>query len=259
MLRLATSVLLILAAFCAQAQPRVLWSAGMEFGDLREWEYQFNSDGGQSTAVLAASEGIPAKSGSWVMKQTFPGVTGGTRTYRFSTLNQVYRAGEPLYYSFWAYFPEAVQNTGFFNLLQVQAVNADWQLEPVWILGIHPTNSTLKLEWWGRGQMEGPQAGEHGGKAYEQPVPVPVGQWVFIQFMVTPREDFSGAVKVWLNDAVVFDVQNVRTKFPESYVPDWAISFLIGKDAYGMNLASPNHRHYIDDVTISLDPLPYSP
>jgi len=26
-----------------------------------------------------------------------------------------------------------------------------------------------------------------------------------------------------------------------------------------MNLASPNHRHYIDDVTISLDPLPYSP
>jgi hypothetical protein len=100
--------------------------------------------------------------------------------------------------------------------------------------------------------MSGPHSGESGRRVYDQPVSIPVGQWVFIQFMVTPREDFTGAVKVWMNNALIFDVTNVKTKYPESFVAPGVPSFAMSKTAYGMNLIpTPNH-HYVDDVTISL-------
>lgn len=229
----------------------------MEGGSLGEFEAENNSGSADSIAVRASSEGIAARSGSWVMKQSVLGTSGGTRMYRNSAINSVYRSGNPIYYSFWAYFPQATR-ASWFNLLQIQSINPGGLLDPVWILGIHPTNFTLRMEWWGSLGMSGPHAGESGGRVYDQSAPIPVGQWVFMQVMVTPREDYSGAVKVWMNDNVLFDITNVRTKYPEG-ASGGVPRFYISKNAYGQNLTpSPNH-HYVDDVRISLDPIPYAP
>ena len=186
---------------------QVLWTAGIESGSLSEFEGENNSGSADTVAVLASSEGIAAHSGSWVMKQSVFS-SGGTRLYRNSAINNVYRTGNPIYYSFWAYFPQAthLSSGGFFNLLQIQSINPGGNLDPVWILGLHPANFTLRMEWWSNLQMSGPHAGESGGRAYDQSVPIPIGEWVFIQVMVTPREDYAGAVKVWMNDTVVFDI-----------------------------------------------------
>jgi len=178
--------------------------------------------------------------------------------YRYSTINSLYRTGNPIYYSFWAYFPQVttLSQGGFFNFLQIQSIGPSGT-DPVWILGIQPSNFTLRLEWWGNLQMTGPHVGESGGKAYDQPVPIPVGRWVFIQVMVTPREDFTGAVKVWQNGALIFDMSNVKTKYPESLVAAGTQSFFIAKNAYGQGLIpTPNH-HYVDDVAISPGLMPY--
>ena len=48
-----------------------------------------------STLVTAASEGIPPKSGNWVMKQSVT-ASGGTRMYVYSAINNIYRTGNPL-------------------------------------------------------------------------------------------------------------------------------------------------------------------
>ena len=239
---------------------QVLWSAGIESGSLSEFEGENNSGSADSVAVLAANEGIAARKDSWVVKQSVFS-SGGTRLYRNSAINNVYRTGNPIYYSFWAYFPQAthLSSGGFFNLLQIQSINPGGNLDPVWILGLHPSSFTLRMEWWSNLQMSGPHAGESGGRAYDQAVPIPLGQWVFMQVMVTPREDYSGAVKVWMNDRVVFDITNVRTKYAESNVSGGTQSFYISKNAYGQNMTpTPNH-HYVDEVAISLDPMPYVP
>ena len=107
--------------------------------------------------------------------------------------------------------------------------------------------------------MSGPHVGENGGRAYDQPVPIPVRQWTFIQVMVTPREDFTGAVKVWQNGALIFDMANVKTKYPESNVAPGVQSFFIAKNAYGQAIIPTPNSHYVDDVTISLGQMPYAP
>jgi len=235
--------------------PQVQWRAGMETGNLSEWEAQNNSGSAVSIAVQAAAEGIPART-PWVMKQSVTSV-GGTRMYVYSAINNIYRIGSPLYYSFWAYFPQVTTlgAGGFFNLLQIQS-QGPTAMDPVWILGLHPSAFTLRLEWWGNLQMAGPHAGESGGIAYDQAVPIPVGRWTFIEVMVTPREDFSGAVKVWQDGALLFDLSSVKTKYPENLVPAGTQSFMISKNAYGQGIIQLPHAHYIDDCTISLGRVP---
>jgi hypothetical protein len=237
--------------------PLLLWFAGMETGNLLEWSGQNVSGAAISIATLAIAEGIPPRT-PWVMKQSLTGSSAGTRMYQYSIINSLYRTGNPIYYSFWAYFPQVttLSQGGFFNLLQIQSIGPSG-MDPVWILGFHPSNFTLRLEWWSLLQMSGPHVGETGGKAYDTSVPIPVGQWVFIQVMVTPREDFTGAVKVWQNAALIFDIANVRTKYPESIVPAGTQSFFISKDAYGQGIIPIPNNQYVDDVTISLGQMSY--
>jgi hypothetical protein len=42
-----------------------------------------------------------------------------------------------------------------------------------------------------------------------------VGQWVFFEVMVTPRADFTGAIKIWMNGQVLFDQSLVKTMYPD--------------------------------------------
>jgi len=237
--------------------PQIQWRAGMETGNLSEWEAQNNNGSAMSTAVQVAAENIPARVGSnWVMKQSVTGI-GGTRMYVYSAINNIYRTGNPLYYSFWAYFPQVTTlgAGGFFNLLQIQS-QGPTAMDPVWILGLHPSAFTLRLEWWGNLQMAGPHAGESGGIAYDQAGPIPVGRWTFIEVMVTPREDFTGAVKVWQDGALLFDLSSVKTKYPENLVPAGTQSFMISKNAYGQGINPLPHAHFVDDCSISLGRMP---
>jgi hypothetical protein len=112
------------------------------------------------------------------------------------------------------------------------------------------------MEWWGNLAMAGPHAGETGGIAYDQAAPIPVGKWTFIEVMVMPREDFTGAVKVWQDKALLFDLSAVKTKYPESLAAAGAQSFFIAKNAYGQGISPLPHAHFCDDFTISLGRLP---
>src|SRR5437773_10045611 len=88
--------------------PQILWSAGMETGDLREWSEQVNSGSAITTVVSAASAGIPPHGGNYVMKQAVTGSSGGTRMFRYPELVNLARAGTPFYWSWWDYFPTKI-------------------------------------------------------------------------------------------------------------------------------------------------------
>jgi hypothetical protein len=98
----------------------------------------------------------------------------------------------------------------------------------------------------------GPHVGESGKRFYLGSVPVPVGQWVFFEVMITPAADFSGEVKVSMNGTVIFDQTQVKTRFPDGGVGGF---MYVQHTAYGSNLNPVPYSHYIDDVAISLGSL----
>jgi hypothetical protein len=240
-----------------QRYARILWSAGMETGDLSEWSQKVNSDAADSWAVTAESEGIPPRGGDWVLKQSVTGSVGGTRMQRYPEINSLVAAGTTFYVSWWEYYPTKLSAAGspesfFFSNFQI--ASADDCLacfHPIWGLFVDPSNFTLVLGWSPNGMApaEGPHAGESGKRAYPSTRPIPVAQWIFFEVMITPSNTFAGALKIWMNGELLFGQSNVKTRFPDVGIGGamWTAHM-----AYGSSINPTPATHYIDDVTISL-------
>jgi chitodextrinase len=240
--------------------PQILWRAGMETGNLAEWSDKVNSGSADSWAATAASEGIPAKSGNWVMKQSVTGTSGGTRIIRYPEVDSLAKAGTTFYVSWWDYYPTKVtfSNYDMFSIFQVCSRDSNGVYSPIWTLDFQPSGAALQLNWSPNNMAPsaGPHVGESGKRFYLGSVPVPVGQWVFFEVMLTPAADFSGEVKVSMNGTVIFNQTRVKTRFPDGGVGGF---MYVQHTAYGSNLNPTPYSHYIDDVTISLGRLPYAP
>jgi chitodextrinase len=198
----------------AAPAPRIMWRAGMESGNLGEWSEKVNSGAADSWAVTAASEGIPPKSGNWVMKQSVTGTVGGSRMQRYPEINSLTAAGTTFYVSWWDYYPAKLTNSGspydfMFAIFEIASLD-----------------------------------------------PIPVGQWVYFEVMITPSSTFNGAVKLWMNGEVIFDQSNVKTRYPDVGIGGMMWTAHAG---YGSYINPTPATHYIDDVTISLGRLPYAP
>ncbi|HET7365776.1 MAG TPA: heparin lyase I family protein [Burkholderiales bacterium] len=241
---------------------QILWSAGMETGDLSEWSEKVDSGSADSWAVTAASQGIPPKGGQWVMKQSVTGTSGGTRMSRYPEIDSLTQAGTTFYMSWWEYYPAkltASASPSSFMFSNFQVLSQDncatcWY--PIWGLYINPADFTTILVWSpsGMAPSEGPHAGESGKRAYYATQAVPVGQWIFFEAMIKPAADFTGAVKLWMNGGVLFDLSSVKTRFPTVGVGGRQWTAI---DGYGSYINPTPATHYIDDVTISLGRLPY--
>jgi len=240
---------------------QVLWSAGMETGDLNQWSEKVNTGNADSAAVTAFVAGIPPKTGNWVLRQAWNGSSGvseasGTRMSRYPEINALAKAGTPFYYSWWDFFPAALSVSGWYNHWQIMSNDPSMKNAPIWVLGFKGTGMTMTLDWSPNGlaPAAGPHAGEAGSRTYTSPIAVPVGQWVFFEIMVTPRGDFTGALKVWMNNQVLFDLSAIKTQFP--YVNQNLFTYT-ANNAYGAGLNPIPYVHYVDDVTISLGRMPH--
>ena len=231
----------------------VLWTAGMEAGNLNEWSDEVNSGSADSVAVTAATAGIPAKGGKWVMRQSVTGSSGATRMLRYPEIDSLTKSGKTFYVSWWDYFPTGVTFSIYdhFLLFHIVARNSAGAYIPMWTFGINPSGFTTNLVWSPNNMApaEGPHAGESGKRFYTNPRPVPIGQWVFFEVMITPATDFTGAVKLSMNGEVLYDLSRVKTRFPVAANPG---AMSVEHTAYGLNLRPTPYTHYMDDVTISL-------
>jgi hypothetical protein len=245
---------------------QILWSAGMEMGNLSEWSEEVVTGNAASVAVTAASVGIPPKGGNWVMQQSVLGASGvaeasGTRMFRYEPLNTLARAGTTVYWSWWDYFPTTITFGPYdsFILWSVVGKDAVKSYNPVYSLVFHNSGNTLDLVWSpnNRAPDPGPHIGESGWRRYSSSTPVPVGQWVFFEAMITPKPDFTGALKIWMNGQVLFDLSQVKTMYPDTGQGDPL--FALEQTSYGSNLTPMPCVHYVDNVTLSLGRVPYAP
>jgi chitodextrinase len=239
--------------------PQILWSAHMLTGDLSEWSEKVNSGTADTTVVTAASVGIPPRSGSYVMKQSVSNPDGGTRMQRYPEVDSLARAGTTFYWSWWDYLPAPItfglSDTFILWGLNSKSTSASAG-DPFWGLVFHNSGSTLDLVWSPASTAPaGPHAGESGWRVYNSAQTVPVGQWVFFEVMITPRGDFTGALKIWMNGQVLFDQSLVKTMYPN--VGQTGVMTWIEQTGYGSGLTPNPAVHYVDDVTISLGRMPY--
>src|SRR6266480_577044 len=252
--------------------PQIQWRTGIETGDLGAWSEKVNTGYADSAAVTLASAGIPARMSTlfnlpsaWVMKQSVIRPSGvleasGTRMARYPEINALAKAGTTFYYSWWDFFPTALSYdaSGWYNHWQIESNDASNTGTPVWALGFNRSGNTMWLGWGPTASVpvQGPHVGESGDRTYTSPIAVPVGQWVFFEVMVTPRGDFTGALKVWMNSQVLFDLSSIKTQFP--YVGQSLLTWITNNN-YGTGLTPTPFVHYVDDVSVSLGRMPYAP
>ena len=243
--------------------PQIQWSAGMETGDVSQWSEKVNTGNADSAAILALVAGIPPKTGNWVLRQSWNSASGvseasGTRVARYPEVASLAKAGTTFYYSWWDFFPAALSygGGGWYNHWQIASNDASNNGAPIWILSISGSGNTMVLAWSPNSlaPANGPHNGETGSRTYTSPIAIPVRQWVFFEVMITPRGDFTGAIKVWMNGQVLFDLSNIKTQFP--YVSQGLLTWITNNN-YGSSLTPTPFVHYIDDVTVSLGRMPY--
>lgn len=250
--------------------PLIQWSASMESGTLLttdtpagEWSEQVVTFNAVTTAVTAASVSIPAKVGSFVMKQQWTADSGqpeasGTRMSRYTEINALTKAGTTFWYSWWDYFPAALSytSTGFYNHWQIASNDGlPSSADPIWVLGIANSGMTMTLDWSpnNKAPANGPHSGESGPRTYTSSVVIPTAQWVRFEVMITPREDFTGALKIFMNNQVLFDLSLIKTQFPFN---GQSLFTWIANNDYGLHLSPAPFIHYVDYVTVSLLRMP---
>ena len=54
-------------------------------------------------------------------------------------------------------------------------------------------------------------------------IDVPVNRWFYIEALYRSRDDTTGQVKVWQDGTLLWDVQNVRTKYPDG-ATEWSVN-----------------------------------
>jgi hypothetical protein len=227
----------------------VVWQADMETGDLSQWRIGTNSKSEQQDSGLCyrPANGVSneqAHSGSYSMKMTIDSrQDAGCRQFR----RVEPPTGYPLYYSAWYYIPQQTRVGNFWNIMQFKAkLNGEnglfWKLDARNFKGT--TDLGLMLEW--KGPIAGPHAGDGVAiRKYENvEARLPVGEWFKLEAFLKQSEQFDGQITVWINGKQIYDVQNVRTKFPGG-VQSWSVN------NYGKGLLPNPTTLYIDDVAIS--------
>jgi hypothetical protein len=230
-----------ITAKAAPANP-ILWSAGMEAGNLNEWYLgngggEFNNRGGDSVA----SQDI-AHTGNWSAKMTINASDAGTRLFRWAE-PQTHRE---LYYSAWYYFPQKYTYSGWSNYFQWKSKHAAGTDPFFYLVADTRSNGNMHfvVHWWSGLTIEGPHEGEFGFRAYGQSLKdIPVGQWFQIEARYVCAGDFTGRLTVWQDGVQLFDLTGIRTRYPDGDC-QWAVN------NYGSGISPNPVITYIDDAVI---------
>jgi hypothetical protein len=239
---------LFLISFSGRVAGQVLWNAGMEGGDLKEWYVERGGGKSNSGSADAVASQDFAHSGNWSAKLTISGTTpAATRLWRWKEA----RENREAYYSAWYFFPQRYSENpgGWANLSFFKSRTwYYWKNDPFFLLGWHTVEPNgaprLTLGWWRGLAIEGPQSGQSGGRGWLSPIEIPVGRWFHVEMRYVCAGDFTGAIQVWQDGVEIFKLESIRTRYPNGDCR-WAIS------NYGEKISPSPVVIYADDAVVS--------
>jgi Polysaccharide lyase len=233
----------------------LVWSADMETGNLTQWTVASivngSTQGGSydSGNCSRPSNGVStdvAHSGRYSMKVTIDTANrteSGCRQFRHAESV----SGNTYYYGGWYYLPARYDGIDYWNVFQFKSETSSLN-DPFWVLDLMPRSDGalhLKLRW--KGTVSGPYSSDTstGTKYYDQnALTVPVGRWFHVEAYLKQASDYSGRLTIWQDGTQLYDMVNVKTKYPGGD-QRWSVNNY-------SNGVSPNPTSlYLDDATIS--------
>lgn len=235
----------------------------MEDGTLDAWYWpqrgpQDDFGGGEynSGSGVASASTARARSGSWSAELALADGSGGSRLFRW----QESRTHRELVYRAWFFLPVSYVLTGdpltgrYWDIFQFKSVSGDGTAnDPIWFINVRPEAGgrlVPELVWW-HPTLEGPHEGEFGNQGYAAPgATVPVGRWFRISALLRQSKDFDGAIRIWLDDKLIFDLRDVRTGHENCAYNSWCVDQGWSVNSYSDGLAPTPSTLYVDDVQI---------
>jgi Polysaccharide lyase len=225
----------------------VLWSADMETGDLSQWSRPDfpggpNAGGGvfdSGTATASVDVASPAHSGIHSAKLYINTLnpsedsTSGVRLFRW--LEPESRS--ELHYSVWYYFPRRYSPDGnppWWNVFQWKSKRANVN-DPFFALNVGNRPD---------GAMYFYLYNQNSKTSYSQTIKdIPEGKWFRVEAFYKCAGDNTGHVTFWQEDAQIFDVPNVQTRYADGNCA-WSVN------NYSKRLNPSTATIYIDDAAI---------
>jgi phosphatidylserine decarboxylase len=229
---------------------QVIWQADHETSDLSQW---YTDDGGGEFNSGAAASSVShdmAHTGLSSVRATIhtPHMpdTSAVRLFRWNEG----RAHLEACYSAWYYFPQLYIATEWWNIFSFKSRNGTAANDSFWQLQIgNRLRGTMYvyLTWWGP-PLEGPRAGELGLQHFVQALrDVHPHSWTHFEVYLRQSSDFDGQIIVWQDEVELFNLNNVRTRYPaENGANEWSIN------NYSDSIVPSPTTIYVDDVTISI-------
>jgi hypothetical protein len=205
------SALLLCGPLAAGCSPtldlgsNVIWATDHESAGLSDWDSDGNGDIVQDSTLgtVELADGI-AHSGRYSLKMTDLAMsdTDGPGTYR------ELQAPPDAYYSAWYYLPQSYQTNSQWT---IQKFRSRSDSDPTAISHGHDLNLRalpggqviLYVFSHDPAYLQAPLA--------DPPAFVPVETWFQIEVFYSPRTDETGKILVWLNDRLVYDLEDRRT------------------------------------------------
>ncbi len=246
-LRLVLVIVLLVTAITpgALAAPAagndgLLWSAGLETGDLSEWyRGQEGAVVNEGTGEVGTTDQV-AHTGRYAMVLTIKDASGVEQAAR------IFRWAEnapEAYYSVWMYFPERCEPAAWWNVFQFKGrdENEVTQASLTLNVGNRADGSMfLYLYSMASGQSWDPSA----------TVNIPVGAWTHVEVYVRRSSGTDGKITVWEDGVVLFDIDGIQTAFRNSRGQDniqWSLN------NYTDNIIPSSPAIFMDDAAISTD------
>jgi len=225
----------------------VLWSADMETGDLSQWSRPDvpggpNAGGGvfdSGTSIASVDAASVAHSGIhsaklYISTLNSPGVsTSGARLFRWFEPE----SHSDLYYSVWYYFPRRYIPNGnppWWNVFQWKSKRGEAS-DPFFALNVgNRSDGSMYLYLYS----------QNSKTSYSQAIKnISDGQWLHIEAFYKCAGDKTGHVTFWQDDAQIFDVPNVQTRYPDGTC-EWSVN------NYSDSLNPTAATIYVDDAAI---------
>lgn len=217
---------------------QILWQSSTETGDVSEWtqaqsgEAIFNT----GTGRVELTQDV-VRTGSYALALSVENAskqTQGARIFRWA------ENAPEAYYSAWFYFPEQVNPAVWWNIFQFKSNNGESL--PTWIVNVDTDEQSgdMTLYLW-----DDITDTSHYIPLVEQPMPIPVGEWVHIEMFVRQAQDLNGQVTLWQDGVLLYDISKVQTTLADNI--HWSIN------NYTDDISPANVTIYADDAMIALE------
>lgn len=221
----------------------ILWSAGLETGDLSEWSINgggpFISGSGRASVATR-----PVHSGRYSMRLTISHADGtrgnqAIRMFRYRLIEGSLLPREA-YYSVWMYFPVRGRPRVFWDLIQWKTKLTSGRVDPVFVLNVTNVGTAGRMHFYLFDSVR-------RRTVATSRVPIPVRRWVQIETYYRWSSGPTGRVVVYQDGRRIVQARRVVTELRSRNINarQWSVN------NYSDDIQPSTYALFVNDAAIT--------